>query len=73
MKPKSTKKIAKTPTKDESSLACEASITLKHSDLKVDLKLRFYFILNYVLLATLFGENHLLLTLREAFLFLISE
>ena len=73
MKPKSTKKIEKKSTKDESLLECEANITFKHGDLKVDLKLRFYFILTYVLLTTLFSQSHLLLALREAFLFFFGE
>ena len=75
MLPKSepTKKISKALADDETSLDCEASFSLKLKKVNLEPKLPFCLILTYVLLAALFGENHLLLALREAFLFFIGE
>jgi hypothetical protein len=73
MKPKSTKNTPKAPEEDETSLDCKASFSLKLKKVKVEPKLPFYFILTYMLLTTLFSQNHLLLALREAFLFLFGE
>lgn len=65
--------VPKTTVEDETSLDCEACFRLKLKKVKVEPKLPFYLILTYMLLAPLFGENHLLLTLGEAFLFLFGE
>jgi hypothetical protein len=73
MKPKSTKNTPKAPEEDETSLACKLSINLKFKKVKLEPKLPFYFILSYVLFTTLFSQNHLLLALREAFLFFFGE
>jgi hypothetical protein len=72
-KSKSTKNPQKTPSVDETSLDCEARFSFKLKKVEKGSKLPFYFILTYVLLATLFSQNHLLLALREAFLFLFGE
>ena len=66
MKPKSTKSTSKPQVEDESSLDCEARFNLKLKKVKVEPKLCF---LAYVLLPTLFSQNHLLFALREAFFF----
>jgi hypothetical protein len=71
MKSKITKNTPKIPAENETSLDCEASFSFKLK--KVEPKLPFYLIFTYVLLATLFGQNNLLLPLREAFLFLFGE
>jgi hypothetical protein len=70
-KSESTKNTSKATSEDESSLDCKASFSFKLK--RVEPKLPFYLILAYMLLAALFGENHLLLPLREAFLFLFGE
>ena len=77
MKPKSTKNTSKALAKDKISfcfsLDYEANVDPKSKRVKVSLKLSFYLILTYVLLAALFSQNHLLLPLREAFLFFFGK
>ena len=71
LKSKSTKNPQKTSAEDESSVDCEARFSFKLK--KVEPKLPFYFILTYMLLTALLGQNHLLLALREAFLFFFGK
>ncbi len=73
MPPKSTKNTPKTLAGDEISLDCEASFSFKLKKVKVEPKLPFYLIFTYVLLTALFSQNHLLLPLREAFLFFFGK
>ena len=69
-KPESTINTPKPQAEDETSLDCEASFSLKLKKVKLEPKLCFF---AYVLLTALFGQNHLFLALREAFLFLFGE
>ena len=73
MKSKSTKNTSNSLVEDVASLDCEASFSFKFKKVKIEPKLPFCLILTYVLHATLFSQNHLLLALREAFLFLFGE
>ena len=69
-KSESTKNIPKASVEDESSLDCEARFSFKLKKVKIEPKLCF---LAYVLLATLYSLNHLLLVFREAFLFFFGD
>lgn len=73
LKSKPTKNTPKTSAEDETSLDCKASFSFKLKKVKVEPKLPFYFIFTYVLFAALFSQNHMLLTLREAFLLFLGE
>jgi hypothetical protein len=73
MKPKLTKNTPKTPEEDKSSLGCEACLSHKLKKIEPWLKLGFNIIFAYMRFTTLFSQNHLLLPLREAFLFLFGE
>ena len=55
------------------SLDYEANVSPKSKRVKVSLKLSFYLILTYMLLTTLFSQNHLLLSLGKAFLFFFGK
>ncbi len=65
--------VPKASAEDEASLDCEARFSFKLKKVDKGQKLSFYFILTYVLLATLFSQNHLFLALRKTFLFFISS
>ena len=73
MQSKLTKNTLKTTVEDEISLDCKISFSLKLKKADARPKLRFHLILPYVLFTTLFGQNHLFLALREAFLFFFGE
>lgn len=76
MKLKSTKNTLKAPAENKFSfsfsLDYEVNVSRKFIREKVSLKISFYIILTYVLLTTLFNQNHLLLALRKPFLFLFT-
>jgi hypothetical protein len=65
-----TKVVPKASAEDEALLDCEACFSLKLKKVKVEPKLRFFV---YVLLVTLFSQNHLLLAFREAFSLILGE
>ncbi len=69
--PRKNRAVPKAPAEDETLLDCKASFSFRFK--KVEPKLPFYLILTYVLLAPLFSQNHLLLALREAFLFVFGK
>ena len=76
MKPKSTKHASKAPAEDKLSfifsLYYEVNVSPKLKKVKVEPKLPFSFILTYVLFAALFGKDHLIFALCDAFIFLFT-
>ena len=69
--PRKNRAVQKAQAEDETLLDCKASFSFKFK--KIEPKLPFYLILTYMLLATLFSQNHLFLALREAFLFFFGK